>query len=222
METPHRDDMRLKRPVFIGTALFTLGFIGIAAAVRGGATAGFDRHVLLSLRDAANPGDPLGPPWFEEMIAEISVLGSYTIIVIAALSLAAALVILKLRRAALTLLLSLAGGSALSTVSKLYFDRPRPDLVDALDRTFTASFPSGHAMISMLAWMTMASVISCHVDNPALRRLAIGLAFSISLAVGLSRVYLGVHWPSDVLAGWCLGLTWAGITWLADHALAGK
>ena len=125
------------------------------------------------------------------------------------------------KRAAIAfLLLAIASGSVLSTTLKLLFSRSRPDLVEQLDRTFTSSFPSAHAMVSMLAWLTLAAVLTRFVDSPRLRAFIVAAAAALSLLIGSSRVYLGVHWPSDVIAGWLAGLCWASVCWLAAHYLS--
>ena len=107
----------------------------------------------------------------------------------------------------------------LSTALKLVFVRGRPDLVEHLDRTFSSSFPSAHAMVSMLAWLTLAAVLVRFVAHDRTRTLVVAGAVVLSVLIGASRVYLGVHWPSDVLAGWSAGLAWASACWLAAHYL---
>ena len=102
---------------------------------------------------------------------------------------------------------------------KLAFVRGRPDLVEHLDRTFTSSFPSAHAMVGMLAWLTLAAVLVRFVAHDRTRTLVVAGAVLLSVLIGASRVYLGVHWPSDVIAGWSAGLAWASGCWLAAHYL---
>jgi undecaprenyl-diphosphatase len=105
------------------------------------------------------------------------------------------------------------GGELVSTVLKLFYHRPRPDLVPHGMEVFTASFPSGHAMMSAIAYLTLA-ILMARVDrNPRVKALVLSLGVSITLLVGISRIYLGVHWPSDVVAGWCVGAAWASLCW---------
>jgi undecaprenyl-diphosphatase len=101
----------------------------------------------------------------------------------------------------------------LSTVLKMGFERPRPDLVPHATRVYTASFPSGHAMLSAVTYLTLGALLARVQPNRRLKAYLIGLALCITLLVGASRVYLGVHWPSDVLAGWCGGAAWAALCW---------
>lgn len=194
-------------------------FIATASAVNAGWTADVDRMLFLSLRDGSDIGDPIGPLWFEETAAEITALGGYPALILIAGLVVGALVLLRRFGAALFLMLSLIGGTILSSGLKQLFSRPRPDLVDHLDRTFTLSFPSGHATMSMLALLTLAAIASRFVPSRSFRVYAVLSAIIVSMLIGISRVYLGVHWPSDVVAGWALGIGWAGTTWLAADAI---
>ncbi|MGE0846404.1 MAG: phosphatase PAP2 family protein [Flavobacteriaceae bacterium] len=194
-------------------------FAAAALAVGAGWTDGIDRAVLLSLREAGDPSNPIGPPWFEEAAAEITALGGYPVLVTVSAVVLGVLLLLGKRAASAFLVVALIGGTALSTALKLVFERPRPDLVEHLDRTFTASFPSGHATVGMLAWLTLAAIALPFVPQRRVRVFLLGAAFALALAIGASRVYLGVHWPSDVVAGWGLGLAWASLAWLAARGL---
>ncbi len=195
--------------------LGTLGFVALALFVSSGAGDALDRRVLLLLRGA--DGAALGPDWFVESIGDVTALGGYPVIGLVVGFAIAALAAARQRAAMLFLVLAIAGGSVVSTVLKLVFVRGRPDLVEHLDRTFSSSFPSAHAMVSMLAWLTLAAVLVRFVSGDRMRRLIVGGAVLLSLLIGASRVYLGVHWPSDVLAGWSAGLAWASGCWLAAH-----
>lgn len=214
------EDDRCSPPwVIIVAAAGYAVFIATALAVNAGWTTDLDRALFLSLRDGADTGDPVGPLWFEDTAAEITALGGYPLLLLITLLVVGALLILRKGAAALFLVLALAGGSLLSSSLKQLFARPRPDLVDHLDRTFTLSFPSGHATVSMLTLLTLAAIASRFVPNLAFRVYAIVAAVLISVLIGASRVYLGVHWPSDVIAGWALGIGWACTIWLLAHAI---
>lgn len=195
--------------------LFGWGFLAIAGEILEGETFGFDRLILLALRDPANLADPIGPSWLEEVARDITGLGGHTILGLATLGTAAYLSMTGRRGAALLVLGSVGGGMILSAGLKLGFERPRPDLVPHGARVYTASFPSGHAMLSAVTYLTLGALLA---RVHALRRVklfCLGLAAGLTMLVGLSRVYLGVHWPSDVLAGWCVGAAWAGLCWYA-------
>ena len=193
------------------------GFAVIWLLVAAGMTASVDQALLLEFRTVSDVTDPLGPAWFEEMMAEYSALGGYAILIMATLVVATGLALTGHGALATFLIGAFASGSAVSTGLKHVIERPRPDLVDHFDRTFTASFPSAHAMISMIAFLTMAAVVVRLCATRALRIFVLITALAVAVLVGLSRVYLGVHWPSDVAAGWCLGLGWACASWLVLH-----
>jgi undecaprenyl-diphosphatase len=101
----------------------------------------------------------------------------------------------------------------LSTVLKMFYRRPRPDLVPHGMETFTASFPSGHAMLSAIAYLTLAILLARISRGRRVKAFVLTLGVVTTLLVGISRIYLGVHWPSDVLAGWCVGAAWASLCW---------
>lgn len=210
------------RPRFLALAwVLTLtglcGFIAMAILVTTRSIEHFDEVILLYFRDPLDRSNVWGPAWFEEMAAEITVLGGYTVIVLVTAIVLALLLMAGKKKAALFLFLTLVCGSILSSVLKLLFDRPRPDLVSHFDRTFTSSFPSAHAMVSMIAWLTLAVIAVRFVNRARLRVFILACAVIIAVMIGVSRVYLGVHWPSDVLAGWSMGIAWSGASWLAAH-----
>ena len=100
-----------------------------------------------------------------------------------------------------------------STLTKLGFGRPRPDLVPHATQVYTASFPSGHAMMAAVTYLTLGALLARVQPRLRLKLYLIGLAATLTVLVGCSRVYLGVHWPTDVLAGWTLGAAWALGCW---------
>jgi undecaprenyl-diphosphatase len=208
--------------IFVAWALAVslCGFLLSVLAVQSNLSTHLDRRLLMALRDPADLGDAWGPIWLEKAVAEISTLGGYPIVVLVSVLTIGALLIANKRGAALFLFLALAGGSIASAALKLLFDRPRPDVVDHLDRIFTSSFPSAHAMMSMVTWLTLAAVTIRFVERRRLRAFILSSALFLAALIGVSRVYLGVHWPSDVLAGWFVGIAWASGCWLLAHRLA--
>lgn len=208
------------RTVMFLTAVSYLAFAAVATIVNLGLTAGLDQQILLGLRNAQDHSDPLGPNWVEEAAVELTALGGYTVVALAAIGVVVTLWLAGKSGAAVFAALAIASGTLLSNAMKLIFERPRPDLVQHLDQVSTASFPSGHSMISMLAWLTFAAVAVRFVEHHSVRVFLLFSALSLSIAIGLTRVYLGVHWPSDVIAGWLLGAAWAGSCWLVAHYIS--
>ena len=215
-------DMRLATVPVLLLAVFASGvyaFLAIAGEMAENELAGIDRHLLLMFRDPVDASDPLGPPWLEDTVAQITTLGGYPVLVLLVGAVAGFLLVSKKFGPALFVLVSIVSGTVLSHLLKLAYDRPRPDLVDHLVQTHTASFPSGHATMSAVVYLTLAALVVRLVDSLAVRVYVVCVAVLLTVMVGVSRVYLGVHWPSDVAAGWALGAAWASLSWLAVTAL---
>lgn len=190
-------------------------FVAIAREVVEGEMRALDEALLLALRNAADLGDPLGPGWLEEAAVEITALGGYPVVLLVVALVLGYLVVDRKAGAALFVLFSVSGGALVSAVLKSHFERPRPDLVDQLDVIHTSSFPSAHAMVTTVVYLTLGALVVRFIRGHVLRVYVFAGAVLIAFLVGLSRVYLGVHWPTDVVAGWSLGAAWATLCWLA-------
>jgi undecaprenyl-diphosphatase len=188
-------------------------FAEIADAVVDGDTMTVDERVLLMLRSANDPSDPLGPGWVEELARDITGLGGVGVLTMLTLASAAFLVLQRSSHLAVYLLAAVGSGTIASLVLKAAFDRPRPDLVPHGSLVYTSSFPSGHSMLSAVAFLTLGALLASGQTNWRMRGYLIGLATFLTVLVGVSRVYLGVHWPTDVLAGWTAGAGWALLCW---------
>lgn len=192
--------------------LLLLGFGLLAEEVLEGDTAAFDRSILLAMRSAGNPADLIGPPWLQEMARDVTSLGSLAFLGFVLIAGVGYLLLVSKTALAAFMGLAVLGGELLSTILKISFDRPRPDIPHAT-RVFTASFPSGHAMLSAVTFLTVAALLTrVHADQ-RVKTYFLALAVFLTVAVGLSRVYLGVHYPTDVLAGWSVGSAWAILCW---------
>ncbi|WP_375465224.1 phosphatase PAP2 family protein [uncultured Methylobacterium sp.] len=189
------------------------GFLALAHEVGEGSTEALDRKILLALRNPADLADPIGPRWLEETMRDITGLGSVFTIVFLTAAVAAYLMLTGKRRVGWFVIGAVGGGELVSTALKAVYHRPRPDLVPHGMEVFTASFPSGHAMMSTIAYLTLATLLARIERRRRVKALVLGLGVTMSLLIGLSRVYLGVHWPSDVVAGWCVGAAWAALCW---------
>lgn len=197
----------------IAAALFAFAKLGEEMVE--GDTRTFDETLLLSLRTAGNPSDPIGPRWFEEMMRDFTALGGTGVLIIVTLAVTGFLTIARKRHMALTVAVAVTTGMLLSQTLKWGFARPRPDLVPALTHVYTHSFPSGHAMVSAVVYLTLGVMLVRTSIRTAMKAYLLSIAILLTLIVGISRVYLGVHWPTDVLAGWAGGAAWALICWLA-------
>ena len=195
-------------------ALLLVGFGLIADEVGEGETLDFDKSVLAALREPGNLQDPIGPVWVEEAARDITALGG-----VAVLTLLVTLVVLHflLRgkwRTGTFLAFVVIAGTLISNALKVFFDRPRPDLTGIV-HIATASFPSGHATVSAVTYLSLGVVLARASDRKRLKLFYIAAAIFLTGIVGLSRLYLGVHYPTDVAAGWALGAAWAILCALA-------
>jgi undecaprenyl-diphosphatase len=190
-------------------------FAQIADEVVEGETRSFDLAVLMALRTPGDPDNALGPLWVELMFIDITALGGHTTLTLVTLTVIGFLLIERRRATALLVLVSVAGGALISHFAKIGFNRPRPELVDRLVEVHTLSFPSGHAMLSAVTYLTLGALLTRTSQRRAVRGYFLGVAVLLTLLIGASRVYLGVHYPTDVLAGWTLGSAWAMICWTA-------
>lgn len=197
--------------VFIAAGLLLI-FGQIAEEVVEGETNRLDRAALMAFRTAGNPADLIGPDWFEEMVRDVTALGSYAFVIIIVTAAVGYLLLMRKYGLALLLLAAEGGGMLFSTLLKELFDRPRPDL-DHAARVFTASFPSGHATLSAVTFLTLGALLTRVTTDRKSKLYFMATAIVLTLLVGLSRLYLGVHYPSDILAGWCIGSAWAVLCW---------
>lgn len=197
----------------------TWGFIELADEVLEGETQSMDEVILLSLRNPADRSDPIGPGWVEEMGRDVTALGGTSVLVFIVLAAAGHMVLRRKTHAALYLFSTATGGILLSLLMKALFSRPRPELVPHESIVYTSSFPSGHSMMAAVVYLSLGALLARLDTRPALRIYVVSVAALLTVAVGISRVYLGVHWPTDVLAGWTAGAVWAMLCWLGARHL---
>lgn len=198
-----------------GVLLGIWGFVELAEMVTAGETRTVDTALLLALRNPLDPSQALGPVWMGEIMRDITALGGTAVLALLSLSVIGYLALLRRYGLVLLILVSVGGAMLLNFLLKMGFDRPRPDLVPHLTQAYQTSFPSGHSMSSAATYLTLGAMLARVQPQLRLKIYFLALAIALMLLVGFSRVYLGVHWPSDVLGGWAAGSIWALLCWLA-------
>ena len=204
----------------VATAIWA--FLSIGGEMLEGETSGLDRRILLMLRAPGDAADPIGPRALEEAMRDVTALGGFTVLTLVTIVAALAFLLHRKRRQAAVLVGTVLMAQVSSEVLKTLYDRPRPDLVPHGSYVYSASFPSGHSMLSAAVYLTLAVLIASLEPRRATKALVFVLAAGVMTAVGFSRVYLGVHWPSDVLAGWSAGAAWAFSAWVVLLWLRGR
>ncbi len=200
---------------FAVAAISATVFFEIGDEVLEGDALKWDRMVLLALREPGMPSDPLGPPWLEEAAVELTAIGSLPVIGLLSVSLLGFLLVHHRFGSTVFATLSIGGGLGAAHLLKLVYGRPRPELVEPLTVVHTQSFPSGHTMGATVVVLTLAALVARLIPSRAGQTYVFVMAACWAGSIGLTRVYLGVHWPSDVLAGWAMGVSWAAGCWAA-------
>src|SRR5262249_40656487 len=194
-------------------------FIGLADSVREGDTQSFDERAVRALRRPDDPATPLGPRWLHEVGRDLTALGGVVVLSLLTLAVGIFLLLARQPRAGGFVVVAVVGGLLLSSLLKAVIDRPRPGVVPHLSHVDTSSFPSGHSMMSAVTYLTLGSLLARLTPRYLLKVYFVGVALLLTILVGLSRVYMGVHYPTDVLAGWSAGLAWAVLCWLVARGL---
>jgi undecaprenyl-diphosphatase len=213
---------RVELSTLVGLAVLagaTFVFVKVADEVVEGDTNHFDEAVLRLLRTQTDLADPIGPWWLEIMFKDLTTLGGTTVLTLITIAAVGYLLVEQKRAAALLILLSVIGGVIVSHALKNAFARPRPELVAHLVDVHTLSFPSGHAMLSAVTFLTIGALLARVQSRLRTRVYLISVAIVLTVLVGVSRIYLGVHYPTDVLAGWSAGAAWAMFCYLIARQL---
>jgi undecaprenyl-diphosphatase len=213
---------KLELETLLGLLLFAglaLTFALIANEISGGETHAFDNAIIQALRDPANRAVPIGGQSLVTAARDITSLGGQTILTLVTVATVGFLLLSGARHAALLVLIAVLGGSGLVDILKTLFARVRPDFVAQSVYELSRSFPSGHSTLSAVTYLTLGALLARVQTKRVLKVYSLGLAVLVTMLVGLSRVYLGVHWPTDVLAGWCLGAAWAVACWFVAARL---
>jgi undecaprenyl-diphosphatase len=216
MQTPfHYWRIAPKTAIALGMACW-IGFAVVAWLIASDRIGFIDRAGLMVWRGA--DGAPVEPHWLTGAVRDFTSLGGVTLRNLFALAAVAALLFLKLRREAMSLAITILSGWLVSDMLKRLIERPRPQIVPHLTDAAGTSFPSAHSFNSALVYLTIALAFAAFSRRRSMRVTLIACAMIVSLAVAWTRVWLGVHWPSDVVAGWLGGAGWA----LLASALFGR
>lgn len=194
--------------VIVLACALLFAFLRLADIATGGDTHSLDIAIIEMFRAPGDPAQMIGSFWVQEAVRDVTALGSFSVLTIIVLLAVAFLLLTRQYAAALLVLVSVLGGTFLSEWLKEVFARPRPEY-STIAAEMSASFPSGHAMLSAITYLTIGALLSRFTQSRRLRGFYIGAAIVLTVLVGVTRIALGVHYPSDVLAGWALGAAWA-------------
>ncbi len=194
-------------------------FVEIADQVQDNKTQRFDEWAVRALRQKDDPSKTIGPPLLAEVGRDLTALGGVAVLSLVTLAVVGFLLLQRKFGSAAFVGIATVGGLVISVVLKHLVDRPRPEIVPHLSLVYTSSFPSGHSMLSATVYLTLGALLSRFTPHRSLKIYFVSVAVMLSFLVGVSRVYMGVHYPTDVLAGWTAGLVWALLCWLAARYL---
>jgi undecaprenyl-diphosphatase len=201
---------------------FSWLFLVIGEEVNEGSTQKFDELVLTTLRNAENNELPRGPQWVGEFMRDVTALGGGTVLAIISFVVLGFLILQKQYNEMWLILAATAGGALISFGLKEIYGRDRPNVVEHLILVNSFSFPSGHSMMSAVVYLTQGALLARIQPKRSLRIYIITIAMLFTFFIGISRIYLGVHYPTDVLGGWSVGLAWASLCWFIAWFLQKK
>jgi undecaprenyl-diphosphatase len=216
-----READAFSRRLLVVAILATAIFLCLTFGVSQGLTDAFDRSMLLGLRSPTDVSDPLGPAWLESAIVSITALGSKTVLTSITWAAAGYFVFRRRFLSAVAFVIASSGGPTICNLVKDFIDRPRPDIALHLASVHTPGFPSGHATSAAAAYLALALLLSRDMEGRAAPYLLAAASFLVA-SIGLSRVYLGVHYPTDIAAGLALGTAWAALCVFTEGYLKPK
>lgn len=198
---------------FVVVAIALLAVIRMGSEISEDGTSGFDRWLILALRRPGDLGQPIGPAWLRPGFVDITALGAVTALTLLTLTAIGYLITTRRYRTAALIAASTITGSLVGQILKFVFARARPTLVPHFVEIKTLSYPSGHAVNSAVVFLTLGALLARAEPVRRTRIYIVTVAILFTVLIGCSRVYVGVHWPTDVIAGWAIGGSWALLWW---------
>ena len=197
--------------VMVAAALFLV--VKLGSEIQEGETSYFDRWLLLALRQRTDLNQPIGPGWLRPAMVDITALGGVTVLTLLTVTVIGYLVAARNYGTAVLVAAATLSGSLLERFLKLAFERARPAIVPHFVEIHSLSFPSGHATNSAIVFLTLGALLARAQTERRTRIYVVAAAMILTVLIGCSRVYVGVHWPTDVVAGWAIGGSWALLWW---------
>ena len=199
----------------LGACVLLFVFLALAGEVLEGDTLAFDTRILRAFRKADDPSTPIGPAWVGSTLLDLTALGGPTVLTLVVLSIIGFMLLQRRYWTALFIFVTSTTGEVVGYAMKSVFMRARPTVVAHLREAYSTSFPSGHAMQSAIVYLTLGALLMRIAEGRLTKIYCLTVAMILTFLVGVSRVYLGVHYPTDVLGGWIVGMVWASVCWLA-------
>lgn len=207
-------------PAIIAATACWAVFIGMAMWVSDGSSSRFDAEGLAIFRTGPDFG-LIGPVWMEEAVRDVTALGGVFLRNLFSVIIVTALLTLGFQREAAALFVTVAGGWAAGVALKVYVMRPRPDILPHLMDAGGFSFPSGHTFNATVVYLSIGLTAARLTRNLSVQYAVVSFSLTLSILVGLTRIMLGVHFPTDVIAGLAGGAGWTflcmALFWPAHH-----
>jgi undecaprenyl-diphosphatase len=198
----------------LAACLALWAFILLAGEVVDGDAQALDTRILQAMRDRIDPSRPRGPAWLESAMLDLTAIGGPWVLGLVVMAVVGFLLLQTRYHTALVVLVTAVSGELVNAALKGFFLRPRPSVIPHLREVVSTSFPSGHAMESAIIYLTMGTMLMRLAESRVTKAYCLLMATLVTLLVGISRVYLGVHYPTDVIGGWIFGFVWASLCWI--------
>lgn len=201
----------------LGVAICVMGICIVSlltGLISSPSTQEFDESVIRQMRSQDDPSRPVGPNWMAESMRDWTALGGYSVLLTITILVSVFLALERQNAHVRVIVATVVSGFLLTLILKAIVSRPRPDIVPHHSYVDSPSFPSGHSMMSAIVYLTLGLMLSELASHRHVKVFLVTAAMLISGTVAFSRIFMGVHYPTDVVAGWWAGTSWALISWL--------